>query len=341
MDKNNLYYKKYIKYKNKYLTMKNILIGGMLHKNLTFKNKQDVLTLNKISVDKQYYHEFQSVDRICQLRAVNNFLENNVYNKANIINYLLEIYNNFKSIHNIAINIKNIFTEKFATYFKSQHSYDRLYANIVKFIKYIEVLYESYLILEEKNLLPEEKIKKMFSHDKNIINGIYYISSGNENNVINMEELMFMLSFRYIHDKIYFQPIGSIYNYNGLKPIKVVDIPKILDMNFINKFVIDDMIFNYASVFHLHKNDTITHIDSNINKFENYDITIDKIQPTDKPIDELLFAYAYVFYINDPIDKIEIKCVNEPYLNIIYINYFEKLKKFVVEVKSTNMCNII
>jgi len=321
IDTYNLYYKKYLKYKKKYLMMKNILIGGILDAKLIFNNN-GVLTLEQIAPN-QYYHEFQLVDGICQLRAVNNFLEDNIYNQHNIIKYLLHIYDNFESICKIINYIYDILRIEFVN---DDNPYYSFYSNIIMLKEYIDGLCESYKELQQTDKSREEKVKIMFSNEDS--HGIYNITSGIETIELLTSEIMFLLLFKNIGDKIYFTPVGSLNSIDELsKPISIFEIHKLLEIKFINKFHIGDTLRNHSYVYHLHENNTIIKIDSLISKFTQFDTTIDKIQPI--VLNKFISNRIYTFYINDPI---EITLVDNLYLNNIYKNYFKKLKK-IVEIK--------
>jgi len=307
------YYNKYLKYKKKYLLLKNNKIyGGSLNETLIEIDKG--IRILKTINPNQYYHQLQKRDGICQIRAANNFLGYNAYNSESILSYLSIIYNNFQKIYDIIVCINTHRKNSEDTAGKCIN----LSSNFLMLYDWIKTMKNIY---DTPGMTDETKIISMFSNDED---GIYMLKDNNEEHNFLTHEIMFLLMFRLIDGELYFCPIGNLVNTTNeisLFEIYQTLFPDEKGQNPINVIHVGDTFRNHAYVFHIEeKQKYITKIDSLMSNFEESDADINIIQPKIKKTIAVVFnELTYTFYIKK--EFIKITNVTQKYLEI-YDTYF-------------------
>lgn len=332
---------KYIKYKLKYLKLKNqfggdipealkpyIIMGDTEY--IIYLNKANLLNIGNITIPE--YYQLQEYDGDCQLISVNNFLQKHEYSHLNLYAYLNLFYDNFENIVRIIQQIKNAWDTARKQFLEksSMEKYDGLTHNFILLFGFIiSNQYEKFKKFNQES--KDERIKLMFGNIYNYTNIKPRVFSLNNGDFLTYEILM-LLMFRKSDNGLFFQPFG---NFQGIIEYKNINLKEFIDPLIKTRTKISYPIINgdkqrshstvnYLSPTHWYKQE---HYLKNIDLQANLDIN--SFFKLINPI-KVDYMCDYTFLLND--DIYFISNINDIVLNNIYFLYYEffcNLSKYI------------
>ena len=239
---------KYIKYKLKYLKLKNQLGGVIPEAFIPYIIKGDdeyIIYLNKANLSNSRniiipeYYQLQQYDGDCQLISVNNFLQKHEYSHLNLYEYLNLFYDNFENIVKIIQQIKKAWNEVRGKYKKesNQKKYDGLTGNFrILFDYIIDGRYKEFKEFTQES--KDERIKMMFDniYDYTIMKPSIF--STNEKSFLTNDILM-LLMFRRSENSLFFHPFGNFHGDSEYEHFNIKDfIDSLIKTNTKNSYPI-------------------------------------------------------------------------------------------------------